>query len=167
MKNYPILVLMVLMLGVSIGSNAQNYGYYYTGNYYHDDNYLPQRVKRVVRHYHNFNWVRTAELQRGHRKLFILTLQNRNRFIELTVNRRGEVLKEHRYYVKNQYRRRAPYRYTYNGKKVIYYHSGYAYSGWDYGYQKHYDWDWDKKQNKNQHHSGQGNRSTSQRNRSW
>jgi len=170
MKNFTKIILIVLIMGISVGAGAQNYGFYYSGDHYNERIYVPHSVKRVVRKYHNFEWIRTTEIRRGHRKLFLVTLQRNNRFIELTMNRVGDILKEKRYALLKHRGRRSPYRKGYASRKVIYHHDGYEYSRWDEERSRQYSWDWDLEE---QEKTGEvkmrnnNNQNYGQRNRGW
>jgi len=152
MKNITRLIVLVLLGLMTVGAKAQyssnyNYGYQYSGHTvgYH----VPHRVKKVVGTYHHhygFDWVGTTEYQRGPKRFYIITFRKGNRFVELTMNRRGEIVKRGKYSI--DYRDRRPYRRVYANRHEIYHRDGYVYSRREdrrrYDYPWNHDWkNWD------------------------
>ena len=141
-------VLTLIVLGIlSTKSMAQhngynNYGYTYAGYTVTYETHMPNKVRRVVGKYHRhygFNWVGTTEFRRGHKKFFVVTLKKGNRYIELTMNRWGDIVKRQKYAI--DYRKRGPQRRVYANRQGIYYHNGYAYSRRED--RRRYDYPWD------------------------
>ena len=132
MKDFTkILLLFVLILSGTVAS-AQSYGYYYAGDRYHDLQPYHRKIHRILRHNDGFRWVSTHQIQDGRRHLVVVTLQNRNRFIEITMNHRGDIIDRHRYVLRPNHRSRHHYR---RGNKVVVaYYDGYRYDG------RKYDW---------------------------
>lgn len=151
MKKFKIIVALFLAGLASTGVNAQrstqnNYGYQYSGYTISSEPYIPSKVRRVVgkyHHHHGYNWVGTIEFERGHRRFFVLTFNKGRHYLELTVNRRGDIIKRHKYVI--DYRKRRPQRRIYTNRKIIQYHDGYAYSRRGYRHQYEYPWDHDWK----------------------
>lgn len=139
MKNFTkiSLVLILLVLGAT-GLNAQSYGYYYSGSAYSSQRQVPHAVVRVVNLYPGFEWVGTTQMQRGHRQLYIVTLRRDNRFIELTINRHGDVVGRNRY-VRNFVVRTQPYRRG-SGRTLLFHDPGYVYSRNDDRRYNDYNW---------------------------
>ena len=161
MKNFTKVLLVILLAGASIGVKAQYYGYHYSGHDYRGNHYIPHKVKRVVHQYHRFEWVETTQIRRGHRQLFVITLRQQNRFIELTINHHGDVISKHRYVIKRHYIPHHPHRRGYADRRVIYYNDGYVYSRRDD--RRSYQWqpdqnDWDVDNDRDERPSGIRNR---------
>jgi len=156
MKNFTRFIVVALLALVSVEASAQhngyNYGYQYSGYTVGGNTHMPHRVNIVIREYHRhqgFDWVGTSEFQRHHKRFFVITLRRGNRFIELTMNRRGEVIIRKKYAI--DYRDTRPYRRGYADRKVIYHHSGYVYSRRNDRRQYDYPWehDWKDRDEKN------------------
>jgi len=147
MKKFKILIALFLLGLASVVANAQyrtysNYGYKYSGYTVGHGTYMPHSVKKVVGTYHRhygFNWVGTSEFQRGYKKFYLVTLRKGNRFLELTINRRGKIIKRKKYAI--QFRDRRPRRRIYTNNKEIYHHDGYVYSRREE--RRRYDYPWD------------------------
>jgi len=138
MKNFTKIAIVLILALIASGLKAQTYGYYYSGSMHTSQRQVPHAVVRVINLYPGFVWMGTTQVQRGHRQFFIVTLRRGDRFIELTINRHGDIISKNRY-VRNYHVRTRPYRRGHS-RTILFHDPGYMYSRIDDRRYDDYNW---------------------------
>ena len=120
-QSFTIAVLLVISVAAK-GQHTYSYGNKVRAHNNSGHYQLPEMVvkkTRKIHRFHGYNWIGTKTVEKGRKTLFIVSMQKGNRFMNYTLNRRGEVL------FKKSYTLRLPrgrsQRYARSDKRVVTY----------------------------------------------